>query len=49
MEIGVLPSGGPGVFRALLLPEAARALEEGEPLTALGLTQEGMAVGAAAG
>ena len=49
MEIGVLPSEGPGVFRTLLLPEAAQALERGEPLTALGLTEGGLAVGAAAG
>ena len=49
MEIGVLPLGEPGVFRPLLLPRAADALAEGEPLTALGLTENGLALGAAAG
>ena len=32
MEIGALPTEGPGVFRTLLLPDTARALEEGEEL-----------------
>lgn len=49
MQIGVLPPGEPGVFRSLLLPEAADALARGEPLTALGLTESGLALGAAAG
>ena len=49
MEIGYLPLGEPGVFRSLLLPEAADALAQGEPLTALGLTEDGLALGAAAG
>ncbi|MCD8196712.1 MAG: GNAT family N-acetyltransferase [Lachnospiraceae bacterium] len=49
MQIGVLPPGDPGVFRSLLLPEAARALEEGQAVTALGLTEGDVAVGALAG
>ena len=49
MEIGVLPLGEPGVFRSLLLPRVAQALEENEPVTALGLTENGLALGAAAG
>lgn len=49
MEVGFLPSGDPGVFRSLLLPEAAEALTAGEPLTALALTHEEQAVGAVAG
>lgn len=49
MQIGVLPPGEPGVFRSLLLPEAADALARGEALTALGLTETGLALGAAAG
>lgn len=49
MQIGVLQPGDPGVFRSLLLPEAADALARGEPLTALGLTEDGLALGAAAG
>ena len=49
MEIGVLPAKEPGVFRSLLLPETADALAAGEPLTALALTENGVALGAAAG
>ena len=49
MEIGVLPLEEPGVFRSLLLPETADALAVGEPLTALALTENGLALGAAAG
>lgn len=49
MKIGVLPPGDPGVFRSLLLPEVAAALTAQEPLTAFGLTQDDLAIGAAAG
>ena len=49
MEIGVLPLGDPGVFRSLLLPRVVDALTEKEPVTALGLTENGLALGAAAG
>lgn len=49
MIVGVLPSGEPGVFRSLLLPETANALAAGEPVTALALTQDDVAIGAVAG
>ncbi|MCD8196710.1 MAG: GNAT family N-acetyltransferase [Lachnospiraceae bacterium] len=49
MKIGVLPPGDPGVFRSLLLEEAARALTAGVPLTALAATEGDVAVGALAG
>lgn len=49
MEIGVLPLEDPGVFRSLLLPETADALAAGEPVTALALTEDALALGAAAG
>ncbi|MCD7806447.1 MAG: GNAT family N-acetyltransferase [Lachnospiraceae bacterium] len=49
LKTGVLSPGNPGVFKTLLLPAAARALSEGEPLTALGLTEDDLAVGALAG
>lgn len=49
MEIGILPLEEPGVFRSLLLPETADALAAGEPVTALALTENGLALGAAAG
>lgn len=49
MEIGVLPLEEPGVFRSLLLPATADALAAGEPVTALALTENSLALGAAAG
>ena len=49
MDIGFLPREDPGVFRTLLLPETADALAAGEAVTALGLTENGLALGAAAG
>lgn len=49
MKIGVLPLGDPGVFRSLLLPEVAAALTDKEPITAFGLTQNDLAICAAAG
>lgn len=49
MEIGFLVPGEPGAFAPLLLPQAAQQLQAGEPLTALGLTEARLAVGAAAG
>lgn len=49
MRIGVLPQGDPGVFRSLLLPEVANAQAAGESVTALGLTQGDVAIGAVAG
>ncbi len=49
MEIGVITSRNIGVFRSLLLPECARAVAAEEPIVALGLTQDKLAVGACAG
>ena len=49
MMIGILPPGDPGVFRPLLLPEVTEALDNGEPVTVLTLTQQDAAVGALAG
>lgn len=49
MKIGVLPPGESGVFCNLLLPEVSNALSAGEPVTALALTQDDIAVGALAG
>lgn len=49
MEIGVVIPGEPGVFASLLLPETVQQLQAGEPVTALGLTEGRLAVGAAAG
>ncbi|MCD8249235.1 MAG: GNAT family N-acetyltransferase, partial [Lachnospiraceae bacterium] len=48
METGWIGQDNLAGFRNLLLPEAAEALEKGEPLGALGLTEEGVACGAAA-
>ncbi|MCD8067284.1 MAG: GNAT family N-acetyltransferase [Lachnospiraceae bacterium] len=49
LKTGVLPPGDPGVFKTFLLPDIARALEEGEPVTAFGLAEDQLAVGALAG
>lgn len=49
MELGIVTSENLEVFRSLLLPESARALADGEPVTALGLVQDRVAVGACAG
>ena len=49
MNIGILPPGDAGVFQSLLLPETARALAAGEPVTALALTRNDVAIGAVAG
>lgn len=49
MEIGWIDNKNPGVFRGLLLPQASASPEQGQPLTVLGLTEEGIACGAAAG
>ncbi len=48
METGWIGQDNLDSFRSLLLPEATVALEKGEPLSALGLTCEGTACGAAA-
>ena len=49
MNIGILPPGDAGDFQSLLLPETARALAAGEPVTALALTRNDVAIGAVAG
>lgn len=49
MYIAVLPPGDPGVFRPLLLPETARALAAGEPVSALALMEGDLALGVLAG
>ena len=49
MEIGWIGRETCGIFQTLLLPEAAEALKQGKPLLALGLTEDNVACGAAAG
>ena len=49
MELGYIPAQELDVFHSLLLPEVADAIGRGEPLTALALTEDEVAVGAAAG
>ena len=49
MEIGLLTRENLGVFRTLLLPRMAQALEEDEPVLALGMSEDDVAVGALAG
>lgn len=48
MEIGWIGAGTLEPFRHLLLPQAVQALERGEPITALGVTQDQQAWGAIA-
>ena len=48
-RLAYYPRGEPGVFCSLLLPEVAKALDAGEPVTAFGLAQDQIAVGALAG
>ena len=48
MEIGRIEQSNISIFRSLLLPEAAAAVEHGEPLTVLGVTEGATACGAAA-
>ena len=49
MELGVITSENLAAFQTLLLPETVRALADGKPVTALGLVQDRVAVGACAG
>ena len=49
MELGYISSQQLPVFRSLLLPDVAEAIERGEPITAIGLIEDGIACGAAAG
>lgn len=48
MQVGWLDQQNLGAFRSLLLPEAAAALDAGEPVPVLGLTEGEVACGAAA-
>ena len=49
MELGWIGPESLAVCRSLLLPAAAEALERREPLTALAVTEDGLALGALAG
>ncbi len=49
MEIGIINKEALKHFGSLLLPEAVSMLEQGQPLLALGITEENTACGAAAG
>lgn len=49
MEIGWIVHETCGIFQTLLLPDVAAALKQGKPLLALGLTEDNVACGAAAG
>lgn len=49
MEFGYIGGEQLPLFSSLLLPDAVRALQRGEPLTALGICQDGVACGALAG
>ena len=48
MQVGWLDQQNLGAFRSLLLPEEAAALDAGEPVPVLGLTEGEVACGAAA-
>lgn len=49
MEIGWIARETCGIFQTMLLPDVAAALKQGKPLPALGLTEDNVACGAAAG
>lgn len=49
MELGYISTQELPVFRTLLLPNVVEAMERGEPVTAIGLIEDGIACGAAAG
>ena len=49
MELGYISEDSLPVFQSLLLPVAAEAIKNGEPLTALGVSEDGCACGALAG
>ena len=49
MELGYIATQQLPVFRSLLLPNVVQAMERGEPVTAIGLIEDGIACGAAAG
>lgn len=49
MEFGSISPLSPGGFRRLLLPEVAAAMDDGVPLTILGMKEDGLACGVLAG
>lgn len=49
MQLGSIGSEQLEYFSPLLLPDAAQAIERGEPITAIGIAQEDVACGALAG
>ena len=49
MQIGVIADDDMQIFEPLLLPEAVEALQQGEPVTVMGMVQEDVACGALAG
>lgn len=49
MELGYIGKAQLSYFSTLLLPEAVQAIEREEPITALGIAEEGVACGALAG
>lgn len=49
MQLGCIGSEQLPYFSTLLLPEAVQAIEQGEPITAIGIAQEDVACGALAG
>ena len=49
MELGYISTQELPIFRTLLLPNVVQAMEHGEPVTAIGLMEDGIACGAAAG
>lgn len=49
MKLGYIGKSQLSCFSTLLLPEAAQAIDDEEPITALGITADGVACGALAG
>lgn len=49
MQLGYIGKAQLSYFSTLLLPEAAQAIDREEPITALGIVEEGVACGALAG
>lgn len=49
MQLGCIDSGQLAYFSTLLIKDAVHAIERGEPVTAIGITQKGVACGALAG
>ena len=49
LQLGYIGKSQLSLFSPLLLPKATEMIERGEPVTALGIAQEGVACGALAG